>query len=278
MKRMEIWIGLLLLGSLSGFAEDAKQLEKAVTLKLVTYNVLADEVAVKQRIPALFKLLKESDADIIVLQEVTPWFFKMLYEEPWLKSYHLTTEDNANAVRGEYVILSKQKIQTAVYQKLSGKQQRGTFVAKLKWNGRSLAVGTAHMESMLEDGPVRAKQLDEIFPLLANTEDAIFLGDLNFGDGEEPDTSHLDKKYVDAWRELKPNEPGYTWNIETSAMAKSGSFPGETSRRIDRVLVRSAVWKPEAIALIGDKPVAEGKKDVFPSDHFGVSVTLKLKQ
>jgi tyrosyl-DNA phosphodiesterase 2 len=271
---------LLSLFTTALFAEEAKDADKPTkseTLKLVTYNVLGDDVEVKKRIPALFKILKDSDADIIVLQEVAPWFFKLLVDEPWLKKYQLTAADEKNAVRGEYAILSKQKIESTVFELLPGKMHRKTFIARFKWNDRSLAVATAHLESYMEDGPMRAQQLDQIFGLIKDTDDAIFLGDFNFGDGEEPDSSHLDKKYVDAWLALKPKDPGYTWNIETSDMAKAGSFPKETSRRLDRILVRSEVWKPESVSIIGDKPVEEGKLDVFPSDHFGLTATLKFK-
>jgi len=274
---VRIWIGLMLLFcAAGGFAEDAKD-DSNDTLKLVTYNVLADNVSVKQRIPALFKILDQSDADIIVLQECANWFLKLLSDETWIKKYHLVTKEKTAVNQGEYVILSKHQLQATVYQQLPGKQERCVFVGLMTWNGRSLAVATSHLESYLQDGETRAKQLDLIFPLLKEADDAIFLGDFNFGDGEEPDSSHLDKKYFDVWRQLKPKDPGFTWNIEVSDMAKDGSFPKETSRRIDRVLVRSFVWKPEAITIIGDTPVVEGKKDVFPSDHFGLSATLKFK-
>jgi hypothetical protein len=53
-------------------------------------------------------------------------------------------------------------------------------------------------------------------------------------------------------------------------MAKSGSFPGEKSRRIDRILLRSAVWKPGSIRILGDAPVMPGDRSLFPSDHFGL--------
>jgi endonuclease/exonuclease/phosphatase family metal-dependent hydrolase len=274
--RLSVGICLFLALSINCTAEDAKS-EKTETLKLLTYNVLADDVAVKTRVPALFKILKDSDADIIVLQESTKWFLKLLLEEPWLKKYHLTTKEKTSAYQGEYVILSKQQMQSTVMMQLPGKQERCAFMGIISWNGRSLAVATSHLESFLQDGPMRAKQLDIIFAMMKDADDSILLGDFNFGDGEEPDSSHLDKKYFDVWRELKPKNPGYTWNIEVSDMAKDGSFPKETSRRIDRILVRSDVWKAEAVTIVGDSPVIEGKKDLFPSDHFGLSATLKFK-
>jgi hypothetical protein len=76
---------------------------------------------------------------------------------------------------------------------------------------------------------------------------------------------------------VHPKDPGYTWNIEVSDMARKGSFPGEPSRRLDRILVRSNVWVPEKIRIIGDKPVVPKNKELFPSDHFGLIATLVMK-
>jgi endonuclease/exonuclease/phosphatase family metal-dependent hydrolase len=245
-------------------------------LTLLTYNVLADPVGAKKRIPPLLKLLDESDADIIALQEVAPWFMKMLLAEKWVaeKSYHFTRARGKIFFPGGQLIMSKHKIERATWSILPGRQRRTVLVATLRINDRRMDVAITHMESYLEDGPVRAKQLDVIFPRLKEADDAIFLGDFNFGDGEKPDSDHLNKEYVDMWLALHKDKPGFTWNIEVSDMARKGSFPGEKSRRIDRILVRSKVWTPRSIRIIGDQPVVEGQKDLFPSDHFGLFGTL----
>ena len=148
------------------------------------------------------------------------------------------------------------------------------LVATLQKDGRRLLAATVHLESYLEDGPVRAAQLGEVFALLGKTEDAVLMGDFNFGDAEEPDSSHLDREYRDVWKVLKPAQPGYTWNVERSPLAKRNSFPKEGSRRLDRILIRSSVWVPEAIRILGDSPVSEERPGIFPSDHFGLCATL----
>src|SRR5690606_23614534 len=123
---------------------------------------------------------------------------------------------------------------------------------------------------------IRAAQLDEIFAELGRERDdpgvvaTVFCGDLNFGDGEQPDTAHLDPEFVDLWTTLRPGEPGFTWDIEHSAMARLGSFVGEPSRRLDRILLRSRGFAPAAIEIIGDRPVEPADRGLFPSDHFGL--------
>lgn len=253
----------------------AKPPPKALTF--LTYNVLADEVELDKRIPPLMKLLDESDADVIALQEVAPWFLERLGREEWVraKRYDWTRFDGRTAAPGGQFILSKLPIASARFAVLPGPQRRTAVAATLQVDGRSMAVATTHMESLLEDGPVRAKQLDAIFPLVKDADDGVVLGDFNFGDAEQPDTSHLDKAYVDLWLALKPGDPGFTWNMEASDMARKGSFPNETSRRIDRILIRSEVWKPKAIRIIGDAPVTPGDRSLFPSDHFGLAGSVE---
>lgn len=240
-------------------------------LVFMTYNVLAEKVAVSQRLEALFGIMNENQPDVIALQEVTPWFFKELLDQPWVeKQYHgpsFLHAGSSYAPRGIY-ILSKYPIQKAEWTFLSGKSGRAAMVVQFEISGRTMMVATMHMQSHPEDGPIRAKQLDEIFALVATADDAVVLGDFNFGDGEAEE-NRIPSEYVDVWSTLHPNDLGYTWNIEKSEMAKKGSFPGESSRRIDRILLRSTAYEPSWIKIVGDKPLVEDQT-LFPSDHFGL--------
>jgi len=248
------------------------------TLSLVTYNVLADPIFEKERVPALLDILKKSDADIIALQEVAPWFVKILEKEPWITKYKPLKLDEELFIAHEFLILSKYEIESIALKKLPGKQGRMMFIANIKVNGKKMNIATCHLESRLDDGEVRAKQLELFFKNLPPEEDAIFMGDFNFGDGEEPDSSHLDKNFQDLWLKLRPKEPGYTWNIEISNMAQKGSFPNEKSRRIDRILMKSGEWHSSKIEIIGDEPISKDKKHIFPSDHFGLKAEIILEK
>jgi endonuclease/exonuclease/phosphatase family metal-dependent hydrolase len=240
-------------------------------LTVVTYNILGDPVEVKKRIPVLLKCLQDSDADVIALQEVVPWFVTLLSKEDWAKAYQSPKIKPEDA--GGQWILSRLPLEKASAHKLPGPQGRVVLVTTLRVGTRRLDVATSPLESPLADGPVRAKQLAAIWPRLRDADDALLLGDLNFGDGEAEEKS-LDAGYVDRWKSLMANDPGFTWNTEVSDMARKGSFPGEKSRRLDRIFVRSTAWKPKSIRLIGNEPVVAGKKDLFPSDHFGLRATL----
>jgi len=246
------------------------------TATFVTYNVLADPGLADLRVPELLKIIGDCDADVIALQEVAPWFIQRLVKADWFKEYHAPKSDGKIICPRGLLILSKQPITSSDYGLLPSKQRRSYLIVETKVNGMEFKAATCHLDSFLKEGAVRAKQLDIIFKKLSAGDNAIFLGDFNFSDNEQPETKHLDKAYVDAWTKTNPGKKGYTWNIETSEMARKGSFPGEKSRRLDRILIRSKQAKPVSANILGDKPL-KGKTDIFPSDHFGLRGIVTIK-
>jgi endonuclease/exonuclease/phosphatase family metal-dependent hydrolase len=243
-------------------------------LRVLTWNVLADRDMADRRWPALQRALKAADADILAFQEAAPWFLERLLAEPWVRdAYHRAPLGEGHRAPGGVFVLSRFHLHAAATRPLPGRQGRAVLVVDLHVGERHLLVATAHLESFLEDGPVRAKQLGVIFGLLEGAREAVFLGDFNFGDGEEPETGALDQRFVDVWKALRSGDSGFTWDIEKSPMARAASFPGEPSRRLDRILLRSGSWKPASIRILGAAPVdAEGQ--LFPSDHFGLVAEL----
>ena len=245
-------------------------------LKLLTYNVLADKVEIEKRIPAIFKMMQNSDADVIAMQEVAPWFMELLLKEKWVKNYHMPMEKDQVVVAHGLLILSKGPITKITADYLPSRQQRAYLVIDTKIKGLDLKIGTCHLESPLESGEARAQQLDIFFNLLNPADNAILLGDFNFGDGEKPETTKIPATFLDVWLEANKGKPGFTWDIEKSNMAKKGSFPNEGSRRIDRILVKSKSLKPKEAKIIGMEPL-DIKKELFPSDHFGLTGSLKIE-
>ena len=262
---------LLLASTLLGCTAKAQQ----ARLTCLTYNVLADRDA-DSRLAPLLAILRDSDADIIALQEVAPWFLQALSANEWAKQrYNVAASTPHGSARGGLLLLSKHPAHKTSYLRLPGKQGRGVRCTHYRIGGREVRVATVHLESPLKDGPTRAVQLQHAFRLLAGAETAILLGDVNFGDGEEPETAAIPPDFIDCWTKLRPGDPGFTWDIEASDMARRGSFVGEQSRRIDRILIRSTAWEPSSVTIVGAAPVSNG---IFPSDHFGVLAVLKMKE
>jgi tyrosyl-DNA phosphodiesterase 2 len=288
MRRRELFTGLLGLalgcGRRSALDESSGRetgrpgpAERRPPVRVLSYNVLADEVAVERRIAALMRVMERSRPDVLALQEVAPWFLDWIDGSKWLSEFYFARIEGIVARPNGQLIMSRWPTSRTRVRRLPGAQGRTLLVTHIELGpGERLCVATTHMESFLEDGPIRAQQLDMIFADLGPEHDdpevvgTVFCGDLNFGDGEQPDSAHLDPEFVDLWTTLHPGQPGHTWDIERSEMARLGSFVGEPSRRLDRILLRSSHFEPATIEIIGDEPVEPGERGLFPSDHFGL--------
>jgi endonuclease/exonuclease/phosphatase family metal-dependent hydrolase len=245
-------------------------------IRLLTYNVFGEIAPSKQRMRALFTEMRKADADIIALQEAEPWIIKRLLLEPWVEKLHHPSISWTNTQRGGLYMLSRFPIVDSSYSELPSIMGRGIMTITVVMEGRRLKAGTIHLESFLTAHEMRAAQLDACFALMqTGSDDAVLLGDFNFGDYDRLENSRIPQLWVDVWKALKPGLPGYTWNIEKSLFARVNSFKWEPSRRLDRILVRSDVWKPQEVYLLGDEPYVPGDRDRFPSDHFGVAAVLK---
>lgn len=268
-------IALLVVAVSGGIAWSSEVRDVPTELRVVTYNVLADPVEADARFAALSRILQETRADIIALQEVTPRFAGRLMREPWTQQYARAEKDGRTIIAHEFLVLSRYPVLDFRTVPLTGPQHRVMHRITIDLAGTPMAIATCHLESLLQDGPVRAVQLSVFFSDLADFSEALFMGDFNFGDGEQPETDMLDSSFVDVWRAVHPDAPGFTWDVERSAFARRESFPREGSRRLDRILIKSTRWRPAVATIIGDQPLPGSEGEVYPSDHFGLLAVLQ---
>ncbi len=238
-------------------------------LRLLTYNVLVHDIETEARAKGLMQIMQDSDADIITVQEAAVWFTDALRGSDWARRYDRTPQQAASCA-GQ-MILSKFPVTQSDCMPLVGRQGQLALITTVQTPDGPLHIATSHLESPLVDAYTRMEQLAEISAKLGNTGDAIIAGDFNFGD-EGPETMSLPKDYKDFWTTLRKGEAGFTWDNERSDMARLSleRFPGEESRRLDWILLRSDKWQPFKVQLVGDEPIKPGDKSLFPSDHFGV--------
>lgn len=256
-------------------------------LQVVTYNVLFDlympeKLYSERRAAECRALLAAQDADIVALQEVTPWFWAALLAEPWVRERYCVSDDPVAAGLVPYgqALLSRWPLALEVH---TFSAQKRLLLGRMKINGRTTAVAAVHLTSnyKMDAEDRRSEQLGVLSERLGrgDIDDAIALGDLNFGDGDEnPQLAAAD--LVDVWQSVHPHHPGFTFDPVANPLAAIMSKTGRASR-LDRILVRSPGQRlaPIDVALIGARPFAPGSDGVgqYVSDHFGLSGLLQVE-
>ena len=133
---------------------------------------------------------------------------------------------------------------------------------------REVLVLTTHLDYQLDHHKQRAAQMAAIFQEAGRFQGPVIVtGDFNFGDGEPENV--FPKDFVDTFRAVNGDAPGFTWDRQKNPMADRGSLVGEKSRRLDRIVTRGLVTKSVAIGF--NQPIRPG---LFPSDHFGLIAHL----
>jgi poly(A) polymerase len=202
-------------------------------------------------------------------------------DEPWVRAKYFVSENPSNS--GEsvehygQVILSRYPFKAF---KHSFSKFKRVLLGEFNFNGRSTFIPVLHLTSNegknRDPKTKRMAQLQTIFertcpplgfiagsllsmfvitmfrPLTSSLSDdgtdAVIMGDFNFGDTEENDLIRDDIR--DVWRELRPAEVGYTVDPKKNSIAK---ITCHNKNRYDRVLLRSMVWEPVSIRLLGDE-------------------------
>jgi endonuclease/exonuclease/phosphatase family metal-dependent hydrolase len=251
-------------------------LSGATGARILTLNVLADPVSEAKRVKAIYEIVKEENPDIVCFQETAPWFVSELKKTDFFEKYQVLKKGEIYVVPAGLMVAVRKdfgKLGDVAFAPLPSRQGRYFMIQQIKIEGVGLvAVATSHLESFLEDSEVRRKQMNLIFKNLAEYDRVIFAADFNFGDDGKTELAAIPKGYVDSWKTVNAGDSGFTWNIEKSLMAKNGSFPNEKSRRLDHIYIKGGHQVVDA-KIVGDVEIEAG---LFPSDHFGVLVNIRM--
>lgn len=264
-------------------------------VRLISFNVWFEDVAMAERFRAIGDIVAREEPDVVALQEVTPASLQMLLRHPRLSRYQSSVSVvDANAGRyGPYFV--------AMLLRLGDGESRGfapLCTGRMKFPssvmGRDLhsfthesgiTFGTTHLESPTPPDfrvPERRKQAGIAFKALDMLNRSVVLaGDLNWGerDGDLP----MPVGWSDAWTELRPREAGFTYDGR-----KNGMLANSLQGRLDRVVSRLRDgWRYAEVRLIGTEPLAgltyqrtfrngfSKTLAVLPSDHFGLLVDFE---
>lgn len=251
------------------------------SLSCITFNTWFQGPEAEARYGGLLDVLERSDADVILLQEVTTRLLDMLQGCGWIRAgYRLVQSPiRADAIPSHgVVLLSRLPLVAARVHPLPTRMGRCLLEADSRVNGATFTFATAHLESMKPYADERGRQLKYIFSVIGRSAHCVLGGDFNFCSSWREENSRLDPAYVDVWPALRPAEPGYTQDTDINRMLAAAKQ--ETRKvRFDRILLRSAAgkghWMPATVSLAGTEPVSPLQPRIFPSDHFGLVARLR---
>jgi tyrosyl-DNA phosphodiesterase 2 len=259
--------------------ESADEDVEIFTLACATFNTWFQGEERELRYGGLLNVLEQSNADVIVLQEVTIQLLESIMSANWVRdSYRFARSPfRADAIPSHgTMLLSRLPFCNAKLHPIPTYMGRSLLTVEAKINGTNFMLATVHLESMKSNADTRGEQLDAIFEILERSQNVILAGDFNFCSSSREENSRIDPRYIDIWASLKPDEPGFTRDTEINHMVAKAK--GESQRvRIDRILLRSEaqVWVPNSIELLGTLPVSPQYPKIFPSDHFGVIAAVR---
>ncbi len=276
-------------------------------ISVATYNIWFGTTGHEdRRMEAILDALSPHEPNLIGFQEVTTSLAQTLC--PLLESLNYHTILQPFMSYGCAVACKVDKVVQSGFHPFSNSEMdRGIVWALVHMNGREILFTTAHLESYFDasctGGPEREVQLLEMTefcerclrerPTVAF---AIITGDLNWDDERARGDGHNRKllslvdstKWFDAYRQVEPQSPGFTYDPKENPMLGGGNI----RRRFDRILVHprdgdnvgvtsvNIVGKEALPGLTYTIPPTryDGPKTrlVAPSDHFGLVSALEF--
>ncbi|XP_042943073.1 tyrosyl-DNA phosphodiesterase 2 [Carya illinoinensis] len=277
--------------------EDSGSGTVSSSLKVLSYNVwFREDLEMHNRMKALGDLIKLHSPEVICFQEVTPNIYDIFSRSSWWKVYSCSVSyEVANSRAYFCMLLSKVTVKSFNCIPFSNSSMgRELCVAEVEvQKGKTLLVATSHFESPCPGPPKwdqmyskeRVEQANEAVNLLKKNPNVVFGGDMNWDDkldGQFP----LPDGWVDAWRELRPGENGWTYDTKSNPMLAGNRT---LQKRLDRIICNLRDFKISEIDMIGmdpipglsyykEKKVKKEKKQlelpVLPSDHYGLLLTI----
>ncbi|XVE87766.1 hypothetical protein DITRI_Ditri19aG0014100 [Diplodiscus trichospermus] len=267
------------------------------SLKILSYNVwFREELEVQKRMKAIGDLIQLHSPDLICFQEVTPNIYDIFRRSNWWKVYRCSVSDEMADSRAYFCMqLTKLPVKSfsckPFENSIMGRELCMTEVEVL--GNKTLIVATSHLESPCPAPPKwdqmyskeRVEQAKQAINILQNNSNVIFGGDMNWDDkvdGQFP----LPDGWIDAWRELRPADDGWTYDTKSNQMLSGNRT---LRKRLDRFVCNLHDFKVSEIEVIGteaipglsyakEKNVRKEKVvldlPVLPSDHYGLLLTI----
>lgn len=246
-----------------------------MVLRLLTFNIWFHHHQMERRMKAIGDIIARTEPDLIAFQEMTPAHWDLLSSHEVIKMYSWS-----DPPRQRYYTLIGSRSNFDVvntFERFPFKASRmGRDLLKVTVKPPdlpALVFATSHLES-LDEYQARRRQIQESLDgHLKDAEDAIFCGDTNVNDALDGDVL-LPKGWKDAWLVLRPEDEGFTFDVERNSMVAEmddWAFKNQARLRYDRFWIKVSNYAPVAIELL-DEQIEE---KLWPSDHFAVLLSME---
>ncbi len=239
-------------------------------LKLVTFNIWHNQGDWAARQPLLIDAIRSADPDVIALQEVLEDAAVGLPNQAatiaavlgGYEMHFVSTDVEGAPRRYGNAILSRLPVLAHDWKKLEPLDDYRTAIrARVDVGGRAVDVVNTHLAWQDDAQAVRARQLADLMGWLPQDgTPLIAMGDFNAVQEDAGLAVLTDARFVSAL----PRGA-----VETT-LNPAKNHP---NRVIDHIFAEARYFTPVSHRRLGDQP-ANGE---YPSDHFGVAATLKLR-
>jgi len=260
--------------------QEAREDSIVESISIVTWNVLCDLfdgelLYTEERIPAIVDELRRACPDVIVLEEVTPSIARLLLSDQWVRSRYRST-DCVLPERSPPTLIPYGQLILSAYpilrvQQLMLSATKRAIAADIDMGGETVVVVGVHLTSSVNaDATKRLGQLHTIINTFSYNDDGDRCNLVIAGDTNMLEADVVPACLTDAWLAVRAPQPTFDPLLNSLAGVSSSHH---TPSRFDRVyLHQRAHLHPSAAGLLGTKPFRS--PDRFPSDHYGVHVTM----
>jgi endonuclease/exonuclease/phosphatase family metal-dependent hydrolase len=254
--------------------ENAKPARLPSKFSVATYNILNDPAfPPAPRIEQIQGVIKDSNPDILCLQEVSDELLGLLLSSPILSDTYIYSSRAPGFIyenERNILILSKYSFTWSKLE-IGGKHKPALLVTFLGADSKSLNLAVIHLTAGRTTSTIVQKtaELEALMTHIRAQEgegDWIVLGDTNWPSTHP--TTPLDALFEDAASE----DPKATFDPNINSLAAQTAREDRLPQRYDRIyLKKGSRLHPSSVLLFGKEGV------VPPSDHWGLFVEFEPK-
>ena len=251
------------------------------SISVLTWNVWFDDFKKEERYNEILTICRAIGPDVVCLQEVTPFFIRMLKGHDLCRMYDVSDHDLSGATVGSYGVLSMCRSDlkgSFQFHELHTDMDRKLLTTSFTTPHGTVGVGNVHLES-LSSRIARRIQLQQCRPILDRFSISMLCGDFNF---DSDRNFQLDNKplendalaevyptYKDVWLELHPQGTGKTFDTDVNLMLGQR----DEHMRYDRIILRN---QPIPIQSMVSKLLGSTAKSQAPALPTYVPTEIRL--